>query len=70
MINAKKAKALRKFLRVTGLDFRQAYYQVRVAKKVFYRDESGILVPQDRLQMRLNPDSGRAVYKRLKPLWA
>ncbi len=70
MINAKKAKALRKFLRTTGLDFRQRQYQVRVTKKVLIRTADGDTVPQDRLQMRIHPDSGRAVYKRLKPLWA
>ncbi len=68
-MNLKKAKALRKFLRATELDFRDTRYQVKVTKQVMVRIND-MLVPQDRLQMRLHPDSGRAVYKRLKPLWA
>lgn len=69
MINAKKAKALRRFMRKTELDFRQRSYQVRITKRVLM-NINGALVPQDRLQMRLHPESGRAVYRRLKPLWA
>jgi hypothetical protein len=68
-MNAKKAKKLRRFMRKTDLDFRQRSYQVRVAKQVLMQI-SDALVPQDRLQMRLHPESGRAVYRRLKPLWA
>lgn len=69
MINAKKAKKLRRFLRKVDLDFRARKYQVKVVKRVLVNVE-GTLIPQDRLQMRLNPESGRAVYRRLKPLWA
>jgi hypothetical protein len=68
-MNAKKAKKLRRFMRKTDLDFRQRSYQVRVAKQVLMQIGDAI-VPQDRLQMRLHPESGRAVYRRLKPLWA
>jgi hypothetical protein len=68
-MNAKKAKKLRRFMRKVDLDFRQRSYQVRVAKQVLMQIGDA-LVPQDRLQMRLHPESGRAVYRRLKPLWA
>jgi hypothetical protein len=68
-MNAKKAKKLRRFMRKVDLDFRQRSYQVRVAKQVLMQIGDAI-VPQDRLQMRLHPESGRAVYRRLKPLWA
>jgi len=60
-MNAKKAKALRKFLRVTGLDPRETRYNWVI------RVEGDTQKPINRL---LHPESGRGVYKRLKPLWA
>lgn len=69
-MNAKRAKALRKFLRVTELDPKQRQYQVKTTKQVLRRLDDGAVMVENRLQMRLHPDSGRAVYRRLKPLWA
>lgn len=70
-MNLKKAKALRKFLRTTGINFKDSRYQVRVTKRILRVDpETGAKFPEDRLQMRLHPESGRAVYRRLKALWA
>jgi hypothetical protein len=60
-MNAKKAKALRKFLRATGIDFRESRYNWKVLV------EGDKQIPINRL---LHPESGRSVYKRLKPLWA
>lgn len=57
-MNAKKAKALRRFLRKTGLDPTDARYvwKVRSDKKARWAV--------------LQSESGRGVYVKLKPLWA
>lgn len=62
MINAKKAKALRKFLRVVNLPYNHVQYQWVVQPL-----QDGTHRPIKRF---LHPESGRAVYRRLKPLWA
>lgn len=69
MINAKKAKKLRRFLRNVALDFRQREYDVALAKQVVVIND-GIRRYETRIRISLNPESGRAVYRRLKPLWA
>lgn len=62
MINQKKAKALRRFIRITGLDPKHVLYQW-----VAWERRDGNHIPINRI---LHPESGRAVYRRLKPLWA
>jgi hypothetical protein len=60
-MNEKSAKRLRRFMRATGLDPKEAYYSWKVLV------DGDTQKPINRL---LHPDSGRGVYKRLKPLWA